>query len=570
MKRNFVVVAASAQVREALAGELRALGYTVTRATTGEAAEKIVGSVAVDAVIVESHLPDRRAEELRERLIELRPECRVVVVTSFEQVRNTPEQLRFGADDYLLRYDQILDLLQAPYLAAREGTGASTAKRERAALVHVIDVLVSLLELDDRHFGGFSHHAMRLARAVAEELSGDEETVTEVVLATLLRDVGKVDVEPDLLNESGWYSDAQRERMRTHVAASLKLFEHVDFPWKVLPIIRHHHERYDGAGYPDGLRGRDIPIGARIVSVVDAFVAVTSGRTHRGAFDPEQALTMIAAEAGKQFDPEVVEALQKVLDKRRAAGGRGERPAVMLANVRDAFRKVIKMGLVNEGCEIREPDGLPEATQQLLKDRPELVLADVDNDREEVFRFLREIRENPVTCRQPVAFLTRRPDRLLKLRALREGADEFLVKSDDLTEVVARVHNILTREAARRDGRATVHRRGITGDLENLGLADIVQTLVVGLKTARVTLTSAKRQGQIWFENGAARHAEVGELKGERAFYDLVTWTSGEFVIEHGVRTREHTLHRDAMFLVMEGLRLLDESRTDLPTRKTC
>jgi response regulator RpfG family c-di-GMP phosphodiesterase len=567
VKRNFVVVAANAQVRESLAGELRALGYTVTRATNGSAAEKIVGSVAVDAVILESHLPDRRPEELRERLIELRPECRVVVVTSFDQVRNTPEQLRFGADDYLLRADQILELLQAPFQAAREGSTASTAKRERAALLQVIDVLVSLLELDDRHFGGFSHHAMRLARAVAEELAVDEETVTEVALAALLRDVGKVDVEPDLLNESGWYSEEQRERMKTHVAASLKLFEHVDFPWKILPIIRHHHERYDGAGYPDGLRGRDIPIGARIVSVVDAFVAVTSGRVHRGAFDPEQALTLIAGEAGKQFDPEVVEALQKVLDKRRTAGARGERPAVMLANVRDEFRKVIKMGLVNEGCEVREPDGLAAASRELLKDRPELVLADVDVDREEVFRFLHEVRENPLTCRQPVAFLARRPDRLLKLRALRDGVDDFLVKSDDLTEVVARVHNILTREAARRDGRATVHRRGITGDLENLCLTDIVQTLVVGLKTARVTLTSGKRQGQIWFENGAARHAEIGELKGEPAFYDLIGWSAGEFVIEHGVRTREHTLHRDAMFLVMEGLRLLDEASTDQPSR---
>jgi response regulator RpfG family c-di-GMP phosphodiesterase len=567
VKRNFVVVAASAQVREALAGELRALGYTVTRATTGAAAEKIVASVAVDAVIIETHLPDRRPEELRERLIELRPECRVVVVTSFDQVRNTPEQLRFGSDDYLLRADQILELLQAPYQAAREGSTASTAKRERAALLHVIDVLVSLLELDDRHFGGFSHHAMHLARAVAEELAIDEETLTEVALAALLRDVGKGDVEPDLLNEAGWYSDEQRERMKTHVAASLKLFEHVDFPWKILPIIRHHHERYDGAGYPDGLRGRDIPIGARIVSVVDAFVAVTSGRNHRGAFDPEQALGLITGEAGRQFDPEVVEALQKVLDKRRTAGARGERPAVMLANVRDEFRKVIKMGLVNEGCEVREPEDLAAASRELLKDRPELVLADVDGDREEVFRFLREIRENPVTCRQPVAFLARRPDRLLKLRALRDGVDDFLVKSDDLTEVVARVHNILTREAARRDGRATVHRRGITGDLENLGLADIVQTLVVGLKTARVTVTSDERQGQIWFENGAARHAELGDLKGEPAFYDLMRWSSGEFVIEHGVRTREHTLHHDAMFLVMEGLRLLDEASTDLPSR---
>ena len=114
-------------------------------------------------------------------------------------------------------------------------------------------------------------------------------------------------------------------------------------------------------------------------------------------------------------------------------------------------------------------------------------------------------------------------------------------------------------ELVRRDG-ATRVRRGISGDLENLSLPDIVQTLAMGMKTARVTLKSNGRKGRIWFEDGAARHASAADQEGEPAFYEMVRWSSGQFVIEHGVRSKRKTLDHDAMFLVMEGLRLLDES----------
>ena len=117
---------------------------------------------------------------------------------------------------------------------------------------------------------------MRLARQVAEDLGADGATLQEVVLAALLRDLGKVGVDPAIFTEPGTYNEEQKEKMQEHVSASVRLFEHIDFPWKILPVIRAHHERFDGTGYPDGLRGREIPMGARIVSVVDAFIALTS------------------------------------------------------------------------------------------------------------------------------------------------------------------------------------------------------------------------------------------------------------------------------------------------------
>ena len=112
MERHFLVVAADGTVREALAAALRKKGCTVTLAESGAQAERVVQSVAVQAALVESHLPDVTTSELRTRLRDLRSDCRVVELTGFSLVRNTPEMLRFGASDYLLRAEQIFDLLQ--------------------------------------------------------------------------------------------------------------------------------------------------------------------------------------------------------------------------------------------------------------------------------------------------------------------------------------------------------------------------------------------------------------------------------------------------------------------------
>jgi putative two-component system response regulator len=551
---------ANVPLREALARDLRGKGFTVTRAVSGMEAERVVKSVSFDAVLVESHLPDMSADELKARIQKTRPECRVIIMTSFDLVRNSPEQLQYGPEDYLIRTEQMFDLLRPPVRdAGQDGSSLSVGHRGNVALIQVIDVLVGLLEVDERFFGGFSHKAMHLAREVALELSAGEEAVQEVTLAALLRDLGKVDVEPEVLSERGPYTDDQKANMRKHVEGSQRLFEHIQFPWKVLPVIRGHHERYDGKGYPDGLRGREIPIGARIIAVVDAYVAMTSERSHREALEPDAALQRLMHEAGRQFDPEIVETFQRVLDKRLPSRKVKKAPRVLLVDSQEDFRKLLKMRLLNDGLEVEENTSCERAMELLLKEPPNLVLIDLDGDEAAAFQLLEEIRQDESLCRIPFAFLSRRTDRVVKIRALREGVDEFLCKDDDMEELVARVQNVLTRETLRRAGKRKRVRRGVTGDLENLNLPDIVQTLVMGMKTACVTLASEDRNGKIWFDNGQVKHAATEEKSGEQAFYEMLRWTTGEFTIEHGINSSKATLERDAMYLLMEGLRLIDE-----------
>jgi len=560
VRHNYLVVAANGQVREELAVELRAWGYSVTLAASGAEAERVLRSAEVEKIVIESHLPDVSADELRKRLRQIRPDSRVMSLTSFELARAKPDRLLSGGNDYLLDRVQLLELIAAAPAREDGGAGGEVARRGHDALLQVIDVLVGLHELEDRYFGGSSHQVMRLVRAAAEEFSDDNEALQEVVLATLLRDVGKAAVEAEVRDSAGEFSDEHRQQMNEHVLSTLRLFEHIDFPWKVVPIIRHHHERYDGTGYPDGLKGREIPVGARIVSVVDAFVAMTSHRAHRTALSPSQALQELIRQAGHQFDPEVVEAFQRVLDQRMMLGRRKRKRVVLVIEPDEEFQQLLAMRLLNEGFDVRRASSYDAGLEIILKDAPDLVVADADADVAESFQLLRELREDRVLCHMPFVLMSNSSDRVLKLRALREGVDEFFSKGQDLEEVVAHIENIVTREALRRGSGQRPSRRGITGSLEHLALPDIVQTLVIGMKTACVSLSADDRSGQIWFENGAPKHATAGELEGEAAFFEMVRWSSGEFVIEHGVKAKQCSLNQDAMFLLMEGLRLMDEA----------
>jgi len=338
------------------------------------------------------------------------------------------------------------------------------------------------------------------------------------------------------------------------------MLEHVDFPWKVLPVVRHHHEHYNGSGAPDGLRGREIPMGARIVAVVEAYVALTSGKAGK-AVSSDEALDAITRRTGHEFDPEVVEAFHRVIDKRLAGRRTQSEVSVVLIDRDPQFRRALKVRLGNLGLKVREFAAFERCSEKLLKEPPDLVLVAIDADPKEAFQLLHELQQDRTLCRIPVAFLSARADRTLKLRALRQGVDDFLTKKTSMEELVARIENIVVRGAMRADGDSRRGRRGVTGNLENLSLPDIVQTLAIGMKTACVTLTSGDRQGRMWYDHGSPRHAETGELRGEEAFYEMLRWESGEFVIEHGATTPEATIERDAMYLLMEGLRLMDEGQ---------
>lgn len=559
MPKRVVIVSENAKTRETLAQVVRARGGKPTLAGTVEEAQRVLETVAADAVILETRRMDARTKRQRARLEEVRPDCRVVTVTSFASVRQSPDLLQFDAGDFLIGADALIASLD------RQGGATDPARGDDAdrgfdALLATVDVLVGLVELGDPHFRGSSHRMTSLVRWVADELALPPEGVREVVLASLLKDIGKVTVDPALAPTEENLADGQIEALREHAPAGARLLEHITFPWNVLPVIRHHHERYDGRGYPDGLKGREIPLGARIISVVDAFVAMCSPRPHHEPFRAEQAIEELERHAGQQFDPEVVEALIRVLEKSPAVFDGRTKPRVVVCEADAEFRKLLEMRLVNYGYDVRCVAKAYEALELILAVPPDLVIAEVGGDASDAFQLLREVRKDAALHQLPFAFLAPAESRLLKIRALRQGVDDFLSKDGDLEELLARIQNILARESARRGSGLKRAKRGVIGSLDNLSLPDIVQTLTMGMKTALVAVTHDDLSGRIFFRDGAVVHAKCGDLQGEAAFHAMARWKTGEFAIEHGIKSRRTTIECDPMFLIMESMRLLDEA----------
>jgi len=555
MNTHYLVVAGDSHVRQSMATELRKGGFNLTLAENGAQAELIAQSVQVDVALVESHLSDMTLDELRKKIEDCRPNCRVVSLTSYDLVRNKPEMLQYGSGHYLIGIDQLLD---TPTQVSKDSDASNWISPSNQSLMRVIDVLVGLLELEYSEFGVTSHVAMQLARATAGEMGAGHEMLYEVVLGTLLRDIGRL----GLIGGCG-ESDADESQGATgseQIQASLRLLESVEFPWKVLPVIRHHREHYDGSGIPDGLKGREIPMASRIVTVVSAYVELTAGEDGKG-LDPVDALAELNHRTGREFDPEVLEAFQRVIDKRNGGRASKGKPTVVLVEPDTQFRRLLKVRLANLGMKVQELPDYERCKERMLKNPPDLVMIGIDKDPEEAFQTLVEVHEDEDLCRIPVVFISSIADHVIKVRALRQGVDDFLAKSDNMEELLARVENILIRRAIRSEGEKQGRRRGVTGSLENLSLPDIVQTLTIGMKTACVTLRSDELEGRLWFNNGTLHHAEHGKSSGDDAFFEMVRWSSGEFVIEHGSKSRESSIQKDAMFLLMEGLRMIDEGR---------
>jgi putative nucleotidyltransferase with HDIG domain len=178
---------------------------------------------------------------------------------------------------------------------------------ESPSLLDMITCLAYAVEAKDPHMKGHSQAVSRLAAQIAMQAGLSEAEIEEIRLAGLIHDVGKIKVPDDLLNKPTLLTAEEYETVKSHPAWGAKIVK----PLKVITIeriVRHHHEAFDGQGYPDCLRGEQIPLGARIITVADAFDAMVSARAYRKGRPVEAALAELRRCRGTQFDPFVVDA----------------------------------------------------------------------------------------------------------------------------------------------------------------------------------------------------------------------------------------------------------------------
>src|SRR5512141_1192642 len=463
-------------VRDMLANLLSGEGFHVALAESGADALKIAANARFDTALVELFLPDFSGVEFSRRFARVSPKTRVVVLSSFTTIRSLDDVLRFGSSDFILDQREIVELLRAASPVrppiANPIPGNTRLKK---CLIDTVDVLVGLLEVNDPFFGGHSHITMEYARSVAEEMKLDRETVDEIVVGSLLHDIGRVGIKSDVLVGKREISESEFKAVRSHCENGAKIIDAVDFPWKVKPIIIHHHERYDGKGYPSGLKGWEIPIGARILAVVGAFAAMTAHRSYRSrSLTREEALHELHKNIGTQFDPEVAELFTSVVGRKFHFRGIGPKPRILMVDDQIDYLVLLKLKLVNEGFDVVAADSAESALAAMEKDPPDLVVADVIMPGMDGIAMFRKMREaNAPWGDIPLIFLSGRDESQTKVDALQLGAEDFLFKPVDMKELAARIRNVIRRNAKwRKEAQGDTRAVGVMGDLRNLGVPD--------------------------------------------------------------------------------------------------
>ncbi len=189
--------------------------------------------------------------------------------------------------------------------------------RLKEMYIGMLRAMTKALEARDKFAGGHDQRVAEYAGAVAKSIGLSPDEVENVRLAAQVQNLGHIGVPDAILENTGKLSPAEYEKLKEHVKIGAEILNQVQALRGTVELVRHHHERFDGKGYPQGLQGKEIPLGARILSVADAFDAMTSAQKHRPAISRQAAVEELQKGAGTQFDPEIVDVFLETISRRR-------------------------------------------------------------------------------------------------------------------------------------------------------------------------------------------------------------------------------------------------------------
>lgn len=325
-KESILIVDDVESVRELLCQKLSGSGYRCFKAGNAEQALEILRSNTLALVILDIRMPGKSGISLLPEIKACYPNTAVVMATATTDCAIVVQCMKQGAYDYMtkpfdldkliLNVDRALEkrrleLENMEYRQHLEEKVAEQAKKIRASFLSAIMALAYALEAKDKYTAGHSQRVAKISEVVAEEMGLPRELIERIRLAGLLHDIGKIGVRESILNKSSRLSDCEFQHISLHPGIGEHILAPIANDQEILKLVRNHHEHYDGNGYPDKISGTQIPLGARILAVADAFEAMTSERPYRRAMSLEAALEEIERSKGIMFDPSVASTFLK-------------------------------------------------------------------------------------------------------------------------------------------------------------------------------------------------------------------------------------------------------------------
>ena len=313
-------------VRRLLHQKLSGEGYRCEEAGTAEQALDKLRSNAVELVLLDIRMPGKSGTELLPDIKASYPDTAVIMATAITDTSTAIQCMKEGAYDYITKpfnLDEVvlsidralekrrLELENRDYQQHLEQKVEVQARKIRASFLSAITALAYALEAKDKYTSGHSQRVAEISVAIAEELGLSQHSTERIRQAGLIHDIGKIGVRESVLNKPGHLTDEEFQHVKYHCEMGEHILAPIVEDEEILRVVRHHHERYDGTGYPNRLSGEQIPLGARILAVADTYDAMTSVRPYREAMSTEKACTEIERGKGTQFDPEVADAFLK-------------------------------------------------------------------------------------------------------------------------------------------------------------------------------------------------------------------------------------------------------------------
>src|SRR6267378_660144 len=294
-----LVVDDEPRLRRVLVRLLEGEGFGCAEAASGVEALQELERAPVPLVISDLRMPEMDGVTLLREIIARWPDTAVIVVTAVAEVESAVACLQLGALDYVAK----------PFHLDEVRARVMQAHRIEELSLERLQALVHFLEEKDPYTRGHSVRVANYSLGIARQLQLDQEVIDLIALGAELHDIGKIGVSEAVLHKAGKLSDTEYRHIMEHPVIGARILEPLmrDAPG-ALAIVRSHHERLDGKGFPDGLKGDQIPLEVRIVGVADSFDAMTSVRPYRPALSVQKALQELEDGKGSQFHPPAVEA----------------------------------------------------------------------------------------------------------------------------------------------------------------------------------------------------------------------------------------------------------------------
>jgi putative two-component system response regulator len=301
-------------VRELLRDTLSECGYDVTLLSTAEDALILLRDRQFDCILSDVNLPGMDGLAFSSLLKTVQPSVPVILITGMADVDLARTAIQQGASDFVTKPIDVrsLPIVVERNMERRRVEAQRAQEQDYHTRFRVIQALAAAIDAKQSYTAEHSRRVTAIAKAIGQNMELDDDDLAVLEMAAQVHDVGKIGVPDGILNKPGPLDDEEWEVMRAHSEQGADIVGQVPELQTVARIVRHHHERIDGKGYPDRLLGDDIPILSRVIAVADAFECMTGDRVYRSACPADEALRRLEEGCGTQFDSAVVRTFLRV------------------------------------------------------------------------------------------------------------------------------------------------------------------------------------------------------------------------------------------------------------------